>query len=142
MIGGGDFNYIPESMYETRQLVWKQQNNCYELEERAKMQYPRHGHAACALGSNFIVATGSRKDNSKASQRTELYNIQSNSWREMGLLIQGRHYHSSCSFNNEYVYVFCGISNVNKKYLATIERLNVGNVIKGLQANWEMVSFS
>ena len=37
----------------------------------------------------------------------------------------GRHYHSSCSFQGRFVYVFCGISNETKKYLNSIERLEI-----------------
>ena len=36
--------------------------------------------------------------------------------------------------------MFCGISNLNKKYLNTIERLNVKNCIKGQRSNWECVN--
>jgi len=37
----------------------------------------------------------------------------------------GRHYHSSCSFQNKFIYVFCGISNDTKKYMNSIERLEI-----------------
>ncbi len=41
------------------------------------------------------------------------------------MMANGRHYHASCEFNNEHIYVFAGISNVTKRYIASIERLNV-----------------
>jgi hypothetical protein len=43
-------------------------------------------------------------------------------------MITGRHYHSSCSFKNNSVYVFCGISNETKKYLNTVERMNINTL--------------
>jgi hypothetical protein len=36
MIGGGDFNLTPASMYDC--LI------------KARMAFPRHGHSACAVG--------------------------------------------------------------------------------------------
>lgn len=57
-----------------------------------------------------------------------------------------RHYHSSCSFQERSVYVFCGISNESKKYLNSIERLDIittgGNGdIKSLNENkkWSLL---
>jgi hypothetical protein len=50
----------------------------------------------------------------------------------------GRHYHSSCSFQNKWVYVFCGISNDSKKYLNSIERLeiNMGDPLGQANRKW------
>jgi len=33
----------------------------------------------------------------------------------------GRHYHASCTFSGQYVYVFCGIAHEGKKYCNSIE---------------------
>jgi hypothetical protein len=54
---------------------------------------------------------------------------------------QGRHYHSSCGFSNKYVYVFCGISNETKKYLNTIERLEVNpdNIASSLRNTFQIL---
>mmetsp|Transcript_2630 Transcript_2630/g.1854 ORF Transcript_2630/g.1854 Transcript_2630/m.1854 type:complete len:99 (+) Transcript_2630:701-997(+) len=87
------------------------------------MKYPRHGHSCCSVGENYVVVTGSRKDTSQALVRTEAYNTDTDTWYELGNINQGRHYHSSCSFNNSFVYIFCGISKESKKYLNSIERL-------------------
>ena len=51
------------------------------------MQYPRHGHSCCALGENYIVVTGSRKDISKAPFKTEIYSIYEDKWMEMGQIV-------------------------------------------------------
>jgi hypothetical protein len=55
------------------------------------------------------------------------------------MLNQGRHYHASCDFNSELVYVFCGISNQTKRYSNSIERLEIGLCIKGMQRAWREI---
>ena len=52
---------------------------------------------------------------------------------------QGRHYHASCEFNNEFVYVFCGISNTTRRYMSTVERVNVKQSIQNLNTQWEVI---
>lgn len=65
IVGGGDFNQLPESMFQLNQIVQAPGGN-YVLEAKAKMKYPRHGHSCCSFGENFIVVTGSRKDIDRA----------------------------------------------------------------------------
>ena len=55
------------------------------------------------------------------------------------MMINGRHYHASCEFNNEWAYVFAGISNVTKRYISSIERLNVKQCLNNLNALWEEI---
>jgi Kelch motif len=95
----------------------------YNIEQKERMKYPRHGHSCCSFGENLIFVTGSRKDIDKAPFRTEMYNTVTNKWIELAQFKSGRHYHSSCSFQQRFVYIFCGISNETKKYLNQIERL-------------------
>lgn len=106
------------------------------------MKYPRHGHSCCAHGENYLVVTGSRKDINKAQNRTEVYNVQTDKWFELAMINQGRHYHSSCSFNNEYIYIFCGISNESKKYLNTVEKLffDGTHINPSSQHKWELLN--
>lgn len=52
------------------------------------------------------------------------------------MMIHGRHYHASCEFNNEWTYVFAGISNVTKRYISSIERLNVRQCLNNLNTLW------
>ena len=126
IVGGGDFNQLPETMFQISQLVPIQgQENQYRMEQKAKMQFARHGHSCCSLGENLIFVTGSRKDIDGASKQTEMYNTDLNKWTTLGPMNMARHYHSSCTFKNSFLYVFCGISNDSKKYLNTIERLEV-----------------
>merc|ERR1711920_1124309 len=40
---------------------------------------------------------------------------------------------------NEYVYVFCGISNTTRRYMSTVERLNVKHSIQNLNTQWEII---
>ena len=86
----------------------------------------------------MIIVTGSRKDIDKAPFRTELYNTQTNKWLELAQFTHGRHYHSSCSFQNRFVYIFCGISNETKKYLNAIEKLefNPFDINASLKYRW------
>jgi hypothetical protein len=140
MIGGGDFNLTPASMYECYELLFKPGTSSYDCLPKARMAYPRHGHSACAVSDTHILVTGSRKDVQKAAQKCELYNIAQNKWTEMPMLNQGRHYHASCDFNGELVYVFCGISNSTKRYSNSIERLEIGLCIKGMMRQWRDVN--
>lgn len=48
------------------------------------------------------------------------------------MLNNGRHYHASCDFNGELVYVFCGISNQTKRYSSSIERLEIGLCLRNM----------
>lgn len=136
IVGGGDYNSIPESMFQMNEIV--KRGAKYELEQRKKMKFPRHGHSCCTMGENYIFVTGSRKDVDKSSSRCEVYDCRSDNWVELAQFNQGRHYHSSCSFQNQYVYIFCGISNETKKYLNTIERLEFdpNNIQNSLTKRW------
>ena len=102
------------------------------------MKYPRHGHSCCTLGETFIFVTGSRKDTDKAPNKTEMYDTRQDAWVELAMFNQGRHYHSSCSFQSKFVYIFCGISNETKKYLNSIERLEFdpNSIQNSLKKTW------
>lgn len=106
------------------------------------MKYPRHGHSCCSFGENLIVVTGSRKDIDKAPFRTELFNSTTNKWIELAQFNNGRHYHSSCSFQQKFIYIFCGISNETKKYLNTIERLefNQADITASMKFKWNLLA--
>lgn len=89
---------------------------------RDKMRHPRHGHSATWFGEKFIVVTGSRKEKGQSQVKCEMYNSDLDIWFDMPDLNVGRHYHSSCQFQERLVYVFCGIANQNRKYINSIER--------------------
>lgn len=65
LIGGGDFNKVPESMFECNEIFLDEDDKCLLL-PKDKMKYPRHGHSACWLGDKFIIVTGSRKETDQA----------------------------------------------------------------------------
>ena len=100
------------------------------------MRAPRHGHAACSFMSKYILVSGSRKDVEASARKTEIFDSDNNVWIDLPMMINGRHYHASCEFNNEFVYVFAGISNVSKRYIASIERLNVGQCLNNMNSLW------
>lgn len=54
----------------------------------------------------------------------ESYNVDMDLWFDLPNLNHGRYYHSSCSFQERWVYVFAGISQQSKKYFNSIERLD------------------
>lgn len=91
----------------------------------------------CQIQDKFIIVSGSRKEVNQAAQRVELYDINQDEWIELAKINDGRHYHSSCGFNNEYIYVFGGIQNSNKKYSASIEKLKF--TIGSMNNSWEKI---
>ena len=86
VVGGGDFNVLPDSMFSLRRFIVAQSGSA-RLEEKAKLKYARHGHSVCAFADRFLVVTGSRKDISRAPFRTEVYDSVSDTWMEAGLLV-------------------------------------------------------
>lgn len=102
------------------------------------MKHPRHGHAVTVLKDKFIVVTGSRIELGGANRSVESYNIDMDLWFEYPSLNFGRHYHSSCSFRDQWVYVFAGISSATKKYFNSIERLNIE--AKGTEKAWQIIN--
>ena len=68
-VGGGDFNQLPETMFQMNEIVpIPGDPTNYKFEQKARMSFARHGHACCSIGENFIVVTGSRKDIDVASR--------------------------------------------------------------------------
>ena len=118
MCGGGDYQKDEESLYN----LWEiQKENDYAVVKRDSMKHPRHGHSTTWFGEKFIVVTGSRKEKNESQKKCEMYNTDIDLWFEMPDMNTGRHYHSSCTFNDRYIYVFCGISNTSRKYINQIE---------------------
>jgi len=103
------------------------------------MRAPRHGHATCSFMGKYLLVSGSRKDVEFSARKTEIFDTQANSWTDLPMMLNGRHYHASCEFNNEWVYVFAGISNVTKRYINSIERLNVKQCLNNLNTSWTEV---
>ena len=66
-----------------------------------------------------------------------MYNADLDIWFDMPDLNVGRHYHSSCTFDDKMVYVFCGIANHTRKYVNSIERYDHSNRLK-----WHMIELN
>ena len=49
MIGGGDYKSLPDSMFECKEIVEKNDSSVYNLQfiSRKRMKFPRHGHSVC-----------------------------------------------------------------------------------------------
>ena len=104
--------------------------------KKANMSAPLHGHAACSFMSKYIVVSGSRKDIDSSARKAAIYSTEGDNWTDLPLMINGRHYHASCEFNSEWIYVFAGISNVTKRYINSVERLNVKSSLNNLNTLW------
>jgi len=79
--------------------------------------------------------TGSRVD--KAGGMCEIYNQVMNKWTDLPQMKSPRHYHSSCAFNSGQIFVFCGINNPTKKYMNTIEMLDISMFQHGIVTQWQ-----
>ncbi len=133
MIGGGEFNMNARSLREIRQLEIKQ--SLATFKPLADMRHQRHGHSACAAGDKFIVVTGSRND--KVGSTCEIYDVEQNKWSDLPAMRMPRHYHSSCCFNSSLIFVFCGIQNQTKKYMSSIEVLDLTLFHKNVVSAWQ-----
>jgi len=96
LIGGGDFQKTPDTLYECFEIMV--QDGTYGIISRDRMKYQRHGHSACSLGDKFVVVTGSRKEVEHAENKAECYNADIDIWFDLPQMNEGRHYHASCSF--------------------------------------------
>lgn len=101
------------------------------------MRHPRHGHSAVAFGEKFIVVSGSRKEKDNSQVKCEMYNSDLDIWFDMPDLNVGRHYHSSCAFNDTMIYVFCGIANATRKYVNSIEKYDHNN-----RQKWQIIDIN
>lgn len=109
-------NVYLSSHRECRKLI--KNGNQFSFQQLAQMVHPRNGHSVCHINETHLIVTGSRIQKAESA---EVYNIAQNKWTEIAEMRQGRYYHSSCAFNFNRVYVFCGIEASTKKYLDTIE---------------------
>ncbi len=83
----------------------------FTFEMRASLHHPRNGHSVCAVGITHLVVTGTRIGNGASC---EIMDIKANKWSMLPEMNVARHYHSSCSFNQSKVFVFCGIEQQSK----------------------------
>jgi len=84
--------------------------------------------------------TGSRIEENDANKSVEQYNIDMDIWFDLPSLNNGRHYHSSCTLGNQFIYVFAGISSETKKYFNSIERFD--SMGKGAKRDWAVITIA
>ena len=96
------------------------------------MNYAHVFHSMCYLNENKIYVTGSRETADGADTSVESYDISSDTWTVRPALPEGRCRHSSCGFQQRYVFVFCGW--VNKARSNQILRLDTYNMDNGWEA--------
>ena len=122
MVGGGSFENIElDTHKQTRKLVHNKGK--FKLELLQSCKYARNGHAITSLNNTQVIVTGTRIGNGATC---ESFDVRANKWTDLPMLNNGRYYHSSCSFNQSKVFVFCGLCATSKKYLESIEMLDVG----------------
>ena len=140
MLGGGDYKTLPDSMYQCRELVKKFNSASYNLQfvDKKRMRYARHGHSCCAIANRYILVSGSRKEVNNGAQRVEIYDTAIDEWMELAKINEGRHYHSTANLSNSWIYIFGGIQNSNKKYSASIERMQFS--ITNFNYQWEKLN--
>lgn len=61
-------------------------------------------------------------------------------WFDLPELNFGRYYHSSCTLNDKWIYVFAGISSTTKKYFNSIELFDFN--AKGTEKVWKIMDIS
>ena len=86
-------------------------NSAYEYKEGTlaqlpNMQHPREGHCLAAIGSTQIFAIGSRLYNT--SKTCEVYQMDSNEWREQPELNRNRYLSTAVTLNERFIYVLGG----------------------------------
>lgn len=125
LVGGGiHTSKGHENLRQCYEIVCTDDSQVAKCVKKDKMKHPRTGHSLCCLRDKFIVATGSRIDDADISRSVEFYNIELNTWFDQPSMNHGRHYHSTCTFQNRWIYAFAGVSHKSKTYFNSIERFD------------------
>lgn len=102
---------------------------------KTPMSFPRNGHAACWIGKNQILVSGSK--GTQSGKETELYDIESDSWKTLGPMHVSRHFHAMTSITGgKYAFVIGGIDNTTREYTGVLERLNLA------ESKWEKIQLN
>lgn len=136
LVGGGDVKQ-PElpSLVSTFEIIYTE-NGPLKTVRKSSLQFPRHGHSLTCISDKLLIATGSALE--KAAKSCEFYNIELDTWFNQPSLNKGRHYHSSCVFNDQWIYVFAGVESTTKKYTNSIERFNYAQTVSN-ETKWELI---
>ena len=79
------------------------------------MGYRRNFHSMCYLTPTKLVVSGSRETKNGSDKAIELYDLTKDKWITLPAMDKGRSRHSSIGFQGKYVYVFCGLVDMNDK---------------------------
>jgi hypothetical protein len=52
----------------------------FKTVHKSSLKYARHGHSACSIGLNYIIVTGSKKQQDRAHMRGECYRVEFDLW--------------------------------------------------------------
>ena len=105
MIGGGEATDPDneDTHFACEELTWRpgtffnRHRHSGVFTQKARLKYGRKFHAACAFGNRYIIATGSVLRNDDAGCRTEVYDVEADSWRVLPDLNQARCFHATCN---------------------------------------------
>ena len=78
-----------------------------------------------ALGKYLVVTGSFFVDLDEPFKRVERYDLAKDTWDAIAPLNEGRALHASCSFNERFVFVFCGESMPKGGLTRSIERLDM-----------------
>ena len=96
---------IVQNKYDPQMMGLK---NNYHIplarEMRSRCDYERLHHSICIYRKNQFIVTGSL--NEGACDKCEMYDIEKDKWTNLPQLKRGKQSHSSCAFNERYIYVF------------------------------------
>ena len=80
----------------------------------------------CYQNDKIFFVSGSRITEGGADKKVESYNIETNRWALMPDMPEGRCRHSSCGFQQKFLYIFGGMSARNR--VGTIIKLDLSVV--------------
>lgn len=97
--------------------------------------YERKNHAICSIEDKYILVTGG--EGKFEGYTCEIYNIESEKWKGLAELNEGRLNHASCSIGST-AYVFCGFGYETDDLVYSIESLDTRNRLN----RWQMINYS
>jgi len=101
-------------------IEWK-----FKITQVAEMLMGKAEHSLCAISEDLVLSTGGVNSKGVVGY-CEAYSITKNVWAQYMPLTVPRRQVSSCTFNMEHVYAFCGRNNKGVS-VNTIEKLKIGN---------------
>jgi hypothetical protein len=139
VIGGAKDLKITKTLSHTKMLT-KGMNNLWNMTDVAEMKCPRASFGCClSKDSKKIYVVGGYLSDVQVTKRTEVYDIDANTWTELPPLNSETCSSGVAEFTTggkNYLYSFAGLwrePEVEVSLLKTIERIDLSN----LQAGWQ-----